>query len=94
MTVPYPAIALLHPSDPTLARVVPGLTAWSVIVALVCGGMAVFFVVIASSLREPRHPGSAERPGDPAGGARRPRPTTRRPEPDDAAVGAGDGSAR
>ncbi|MFN8039688.1 MAG: hypothetical protein U0Q07_10820 [Acidimicrobiales bacterium] len=39
---------------PTLARVVPGLTVWSVLIALVGIGMAAFFVVIAVSLRERR----------------------------------------
>lgn len=37
-----------------LARVVPGLTVWSVLIALFGIGMAVFFVVIAVSLRERR----------------------------------------
>jgi len=44
----------------TLARVVPGLTVWSVLIALVGIGMAVFFVVIAISLREPRRAASPD----------------------------------
>ncbi len=59
----------------TLARVVPGLNAWSVLIALAVLGMALFFVVIAISLREPRRraaeDGRAERPAGAAGASAR-----------------------